>query len=173
MSDQGHEWISSYLDGEALPRDRSRGMRKLIKQPEARRRLGRYQLIGDAIRGDLPEHLPANLPGRVRQEIAKVSLASRGRPSGVWHWLRGPASLATGGGALAVLAAAGLFLYVKTLQDDLQVDQAAPVALDLEKDVDTQFGIEEHQQILSYMAAHAEIEPRALMPYAQLANYDE
>lgn len=173
MSDPAHEWISAYLDDELTPAERARGSRDLSRQPEARRRLGRYQLIGDAMRDDLPDHLELGLAAKIHQEIAReVSTPPRHHTlQELWHWIRHPAPLAVSTGMLATLVAVGLWFYPKEpavvpLATEAPVDRiAGPPGIEIDA--------KGHQRILSYLAAHAEVEPRALMPYVQLVEYEK
>lgn len=162
MSDPNHEWISAYLDDELTPAERARGSRDLSRQPQARRRLGRYQLIGDAMRGDLPDHLEPGLAARVHRDIVReVSAHPRHHTlQELWHWIRHPAPLAAATGLTAVTVAAGLWFYT-------QGPGAVPVATEAELDA------KEHRQVLSYLAAHAEVESHALMPYIHLVEYEQ
>lgn len=173
MSDPAYEWISAYLDDELTPAERARGSRDLSRQPEARRRLGRYQLIGDAMRDDLPDHLELGFAARVHREIVKeVSTPPKHHTlQELWHWIRHPAPLAVATGMLATLVAAGLWFYTKE-------PEVVPVVIDVPIDriaevPEIEIDAKEHQQILSYLTAHAEVEPRALMPYVQLVEYDK
>lgn len=170
MSDPAHEWISAYLDDELTPAERARGSRDLSRKPEARRLLGRYQLIGDAMRDDLPDHLELGLAARIHQEIAKESSSPPKHHTlqELWHWIRHPAPLAVSTGMLATLLAVGLWFYT-------QEPEIVPVVIDVPIDQIAEaheIGAKEHQQILSYLAAHAEVEPQVLMPYVQLVEYD-
>ncbi|MDE0153226.1 MAG: sigma-E factor negative regulatory protein [Gammaproteobacteria bacterium] len=173
MSDPNHEWISAYLDDELTPAERARGGRDLSRQPEARRRLGRYQLIGDAMRGDLPDHLELGLASRVHQKIVQeVSSPPKHHTlQELWHWIRHPAPLAVATGMLATLVAVGLWFYTKEPETvpvvvDVPIDHIAQVP-------ETEIDAKEHHQIMSYLTAHAEVESRALMPYVQLVEYDK
>ena len=173
MSDPNHEWISAYLDDELTPAERARGSRDLSRQPEARRRLGRYQLIGDAMRDDLPDHLELGLAARVHQKIVQeVSSPPKHHTlQELWHWIRHPAPLAVSTGMLATLVAVGLWFYTKEPEIvpvviDAPIDQVAEAP-------EIEIEAKEHQRLLSYLAAHAEVESRALMPYVQLAEYEE
>ena len=173
MSDQDHEWVSAYLDDELTPAERARGSRELSRQPEARRRLGRYRLIGDVMRREHPEHLDPEFTRRIHQEVVKEASSSARHHTlqEIWHWIRHPAPLAVGTGLLAVLLAAGLWFYTREapvipVVIEVPLDQIAEAP-------ESGFDAEEHQQILSYMAAHAEIEAQALMPYVQLVEYDK
>ncbi len=170
MSDSKHEWISAYLDDELTPAQRARGSRDLSRQPEARRRLGRYQLIGDAMRGNLPDPLEMGLAARVHQQIIRESPAPPRHPTlqEVWHWIRHPAPLAVGTGMLATLVAAGLWLYAQGPQGLLREAPTDQIAEAPGPDADAKA----HRQLLGYLAAHAEVEPHALMPYVHLVDYE-
>lgn len=172
MSDPNHEWISAYLDDELTPVERARGSRDLSRNPEARRRLGRYQLIGDAIRDDLPDHLELGFAVRVHREIvSEVSTPPKHHTlRELWYWLRHPAPLAVATGMLATLVAVGLWFYTKE-------PEIVPVVIDVPTDQiaeapETEIDAKERHQIMSYLTAHAEVESRALMPYVQLVEYD-
>lgn len=168
-----HEWVSAYLDDELTPAERARGGRDLGRQPEARRRLGRYLLIGDAMRDDLPDHLESGLAARVHRAIARevASPPKHHTLQELWHWVRHPAPLAVSTGMLATLVAVGLWFYT---QEPAAVPVAAGVPADRVAEApETGIDAREHQRILGYLAAHAEVEPRALMPYAQLADYEK
>lgn len=172
MSDPAHEWISAYLDDEITPAERARGGRDLSRQPEARRRLGRYQLIGDAMRGDLPDHLELGLAARVHREIAREHSPSPRHHTlqELWHWARHPAPLAVSTGVLATLVAAGLWFYAQEPAVD-------PVAADAPADrvaeaPEPEFDARAHHRVLSYLAAHAEVESRMLIPHVHLADYE-
>ena len=172
MSHPDHEWVSAYLDDELTPAERARGSRTLGREPEARRRLGRYLLIGDAMRNDLPEQLYPGFAAQVHQKIVEdhSSPPKHHTLQELWHWIRHPAPLAVASGLMALLVAAGLWFYAKQ-------PAVVPVAIDAPVDPIAELPRSEldakaHQQILSYLAAHAEVEPRALLPYVQLVEYD-
>ena len=175
MTDPENEWISAHLDEELAPAARARGSRALIREPEARRRLGRYQLIGDAMRKELPERLHPGLARRVHQKIVQesVSASPSTHPAlrGVWRWIRRPVPLVGAGGLLATFGAVGLWFYAQGLPSlPAEGDRSTgPVAEIPQSELDARA----RQQILIYLAAHAEVEPRTLMPYAQLAEYEE
>ena len=72
---------------------------------------------------------------------------------------------------LATLVAVGLWFYtqepaVVPVVIDAPIEQVAEAP---EIEIDAR----EHQRILGYLAAHAEVESRALMPYVQLAEYEK
>lgn len=173
MSDPNREWVSAYLDDELTPAERARGGRDLGRQPEARRRLGRYQLIGDAMRDDLPDHLEPGLAARVHRKIVQdVSSPPKHHAlQELWHWIRHPAPLAVSTGMLATLVAVGLWFYAQE-PEGVPVAADAPVGQVAEAP-ETGIDARERQRILGYLAAHAEVEPRALMPYVQLAEYEK
>lgn len=172
MSDPAHEWISAYLDDELTPAERARGSRDLSRQPEARRRLGRYQLIGDAMRGDLPEHLELGFAARVHQAIVRESATPTRHHTlqELWHWIRHPAPLAAATGALATLVAAVLWLYTKEPETipvvtDVPIDWIAEVP-------NPEFDSKSHHQVLGYLAVHAEVESHVLIPHVHLVDYE-
>ena len=173
MSDHEHEWVSAYLDDELTPAERAKGNRALGREPEARRRLGRYQLIGDAMRNDLPEQVYPGFARRVHQKIVQdhSSPPKHHTLQELWHWIRHPAPMTVASGLAALLVAVGLWFYTKQpavvpVVIDVPLDQVAEVP-------ESELDAKAHQQILSYLAAHAEVESRALMPYAQLVEYDK
>lgn len=173
MSDHEHEWVSAYLDDELTPAERAKGGRTLSREPETRRRLGRYQLIGDAMRNDLPEQVYPGFARRVHQKIVEdhSSPPKHHTLQELWHWIRHPAPLAAASGLTAMLIAVGLWFYTKE-------PQVAPVVIDVPIDQvaeapESELDAKARQRILSYLAAHAEVESWALMPYAQLAEYEE
>ena len=173
MSEQDHEWVSAYLDDEVTPAEQARASRELGRQAEARRRLGCYRLIGEAMRRELPEQLYPGLARRVHQAIVKES-SSPPEPSLLeefWHWIRHPVPLATASSLLVALMAGGLWFYTKEPPVVL-VEVDVPVDPMIAKMPESGQAAEAHQQILSYLAAHAEVEPQALMPYTQLVEYD-
>lgn len=167
-----HEWVSAYLDDELTPAERARGSRTLGRQPQARRRLGRYLLIGDAMRDNLPERLYPGFARRVHQKIVEEadSPARHHTLQELWHWIRHPAPLAVGSGLTAMLVAAGLWFYEKqpAVVPVAVEAPAGPVAEAPASEPDAQA----RQQILGYLAAHAEVEPWALMPHAELVDYE-
>lgn len=173
MSNRDHEWVSAYLDDELTSAERARGSRTLSREPAARRRLGRYLLIGDAMRNELPEQLYPGFAAKIHQKIVEevASPPKHHTLQELWHWIRHPAPLAMASGLLATLIAGGLWFYTKgppvvPVVIDVPIDQVAEIP---ESELDERA----HQQILSYLAIHAEVESRALMPYAQLVEYDE
>lgn len=173
MSDHEHEWVSAYLDDELTPAERAKGSRALSRNPEARRRLGRYLLIGDAMRNDLPEQLYPGFASRVHQKIVEeaASPPKHHTLQELWHWIRHPGPLAAASGLAATLIAAGLWFYMKQPEVvpvviDVPIDQVAEIP-------ESELDAKTHQRILSYLAAHAEVESRALMPYVQLVEYDK
>ena len=59
MDEKLSELVSAWMDGELRRGERRRGARELARRPEARERLGRYRLIGEALRG--ARRTPADL----------------------------------------------------------------------------------------------------------------
>ncbi len=175
MSDQRGEWVSAYLDDEITSAERARASHALSREAEARRRLGRYQMIGEALRGELPQGMRAGFASRVYRRIVQEShLVSSSRRASLrefWVWIRNPVPLATAGGLLAALGVAGLWLLAQQPVSAPRV--AAPTIPSIASAPESDLDAKTRQRILGYLAVHAEVEPRTLMPYAQLVEYEE
>ena len=173
----GDAWVSAYLDDEMTPGERHQSTRRLCREQEARLRLGRYQLIGDAIRGDLPEHLEAGFSGQVLQVLAREQeQVASDRHWGLrelWYWLWHPGPSVALSGALSVLVIAGLWLYMDGMPEDASRVEASAHAVPMSEEAMAQ--AQERQRILhSYLAAHAQAAaPPAMIPYIQLVDYVE
>ncbi len=173
----GHEWASAYLDDEMTPVERHQSTRRLCLEPEARLRLGRYQLIGDAIRGDLPEHLEIGFARQVLQVLArKQEQAASGRHWSLrelWYWLWHPGPSVALSGALSVLAIAGLWFYMDGMPEEASRVEAGAHVVPMSVEAAAQ--AQERQRMLhGYLAAHAQTAaPPAMIPYIQLVDYAE
>ena len=65
MTDKIDEHLSAFFDGELNERDIERVMAQLGQDEKLTSSWDRYQLIGDAIRGQLPQHVSTDLGARV------------------------------------------------------------------------------------------------------------
>ena len=173
MSGPDREWTSAWLDDAQTAAERQRGARVLSRDAAARRRLGRYQLIGDALRGDLPESWDPHFARRVHGRVVAAACAPAPAHGlqGLWRWLRQPVPLAAGA-VVAVLAAGGLWWLASVHRTAPQAEVPLAAVLPATPTED-EMNAQLQQQILSYLAAHAEVEPQALMPYTHLVDYDE
>ena len=187
MSDADREWLSAYMDDELTSAERARGVRALSRQLVQRERMGRYQLIGDAMRADLPLYVDPGFSARVREAVLKEAVEV---PQRSWRqsladfgdWLRQPALLATATGMLALAVTAGLWWnLLPSTPDGVQLAQQQPAVVhegDLMEPLpgagfDPVFGIHEHERLIGYKAMHAEVESFTMLPYTQLVDYDQ
>ena len=64
------EQVSALLDGELAGDESALVVRRVARDEELKATALRYALIGDALRGELPERGPADLVSRVRAGLA-------------------------------------------------------------------------------------------------------
>jgi sigma-E factor negative regulatory protein RseA len=72
MTVNAHEQLSALLDGELSEAEAAMVVRRVARDEALRCAALRYSLIGDALRGDLPQGRPADLVARVRAELDRV-----------------------------------------------------------------------------------------------------
>jgi len=107
MSEHVREQLSACLDGELPEQEWALLSRRLSSDREWVRTVGRYALIGEAMRGTLcGDALRGDLAGRVSRALdAPEPAASRG---GAAHWQRSLGRLLAGGGIAAAVAVVAL-----------------------------------------------------------------
>ena len=71
MTDNNDEHLSAFFDGELDEPDVDRVAERLTRDDELTLRWERYQLIGDAIRGQLPQHVSRDLASRIRASVSQ------------------------------------------------------------------------------------------------------
>jgi sigma-E factor negative regulatory protein RseA len=110
MSNDDRERISALVDGELDRRDKQALLEQLARDPDARARWGRYHLIGDALRNDLPVAVDHGLATRVsaalEREPTVLAPSRRWLPSG--RPLKRTAGLAVAASLLGVAVLIGL-----------------------------------------------------------------
>jgi len=81
MNEQKHEQLSALVDDE-LTHDASSVVNNLLEDKEAKETWARYHLIGDSLRGHLPEHI-GDISSNVSQAVASepTILAPRNKSS--------------------------------------------------------------------------------------------
>ena len=163
MDEKLSELVSAWLDGELRLGERRRGARELARRPEARARLGRYRLIGEALRGARPAPADAGFARTVAQAVARERPA---RAPLVWLRLpRRALAPVLAFGATAALAF-GLWLEREHLEP-----AAGPAVADAAARPAPLPPLREYRD---YLAAHAEYAASPMtMPYAQLLDYAE
>ncbi len=70
-NDDLHELVSASVDGELDPHEHRRLLSRLAEDGALKHRFERYHLIGEALRGDLPEAVPKGLADRVREVLSQ------------------------------------------------------------------------------------------------------
>jgi len=105
MSELLHEQLSALLDGELPPEETALLMRRLEREPQLARRLARYRVCGDVLRGERVQpsaDFALRISAAIAREPARVPVAMppAARP-------RLPAWLKSAGG-LAVAASVGM-----------------------------------------------------------------
>lgn len=69
MSEQIHEQVSAFLDGELPDTETELLLKRLTRDAELRESFGRYALIGEALRGTSPSVLSKSFASRVNRAI--------------------------------------------------------------------------------------------------------
>ena len=125
MSDILNEQLSALADDELPRRELPLLWQRIATDPELAARWARYHLVGDALRGDLPDEVRPGFAARVAR-----ALADEPAPSAARQWGRQLAGVAA---ALAVAAVA-----LTTLQVDRSAgpDQAVVVPVTANPQVD-------------------------------------
>lgn len=98
MTDQLKDQVSALLDDELEARECTLVMARLSRDEDLRSKWERYSLIGDCIRGNLPEYFAVGLAGRVAAEVERNPVAQaqpRARLKAIWRPLAGVAVAAS------------------------------------------------------------------------------
>jgi sigma-E factor negative regulatory protein RseA len=103
MTDPIKEQLSACLDGELPEGELDLLLKQVGRDPKARASLGRYALIGEALRGQRPVAAPAGFAQRVSVAIEiEAAPAQVERPMRAPRWLRPVAGFAVAAGVAAV-----------------------------------------------------------------------
>lgn len=108
MSEQIHEQVSAFLDGELPPSETELLLKRLTRDGELRESFGRYALIGEAVRGAGPHVLTRGFASRVNlaidgEPVQATSLAQHARAARWWRPLAG-VTVAAGVATVAIVA---------------------------------------------------------------------
>ncbi len=172
------EWISAYLDDEMSPLQRHRGVQELCRDQDARDRLGRYQLIGDAIRYDLPEHLEPRFAMQMRDAV-KAEVAQSHEPphwsiERFFYWILHPGPKVAFASVAAVALMVGLWGMAGLLEESKQMTAYTTTIVEPELVHSKDVIKEHHRAVQLYLATHAEYAaPQAMLPYLQLVDYGD
>ena len=107
MTERTGEQISAFLDGQLAADEADRVLNGMLADEAQIERLGRYRLIGDAMRGECA--VVADTVARVRSELADeptVLAPPQHRPS--WSRMAAGMALAASVAAVAIVVAPGL-----------------------------------------------------------------
>jgi negative regulator of sigma E activity len=163
MSDQIHEQVSAFLDGELPSSETELLLKRLTRDPELRERFGRYALIGESLRGGsrapLTRGFAARVNGAIDGEPAVADHpASRTGSARWWRPLAG-AAVAAGVAAVAVVA--------------LQQRAVAPGlhAVTVQNAVIHSVGAVAPKEAISYTVPTTLPDAPAILPAARLTNY--
>ena len=172
------EWVSAYLDDEVSPMGRHRGAQEFCCNKEARRRLGRYQLIGDAIRNDLPEHLEPHFTARmhkaVQAEMAKSHEPLHSSVRRFLYWLLHPGPKVAVASIAAAVLIAGLWGTTELMEQNKPLTAFTATVIEPDLVYSKSEATEFHRALQMYLAAHAEYAaPQAMLPYLQLVDYED
>ncbi len=184
MSEERFEDVSAWMDG-ALSKPRSEKLVGSVStDPELRQAWSRYHLIGDALRGDLPQQLETGLAERVRACIereAPIAAAPLPVPQVLPPRVRSPYvawALAASLGGMAVMAA-------QTWREYLPMMGANQLTASLSGDIAplpiaTQRWRGERtvpsSRLSSYLVSHSrfqtDMQLEGVLPYVRLVGYE-
>lgn len=118
MSEQIHDQVSAFMDDELSGEECAFLVRRLERDPDARNKLVRYNLIGSTLRGELMQPDPSMLQRRVHDALTGVSPQVRTAAAvGAPEWRqRKWVNPAFGVGIAATVAMSALFT-VRALND--------------------------------------------------------
>jgi sigma-E factor negative regulatory protein RseA len=185
MTATKEERISALVDGEVSEFEKRRLVDELLKDEDAQDQWMRSHLIGDAIRGELPEKISMDFAAAVREKIdLEEELDIR---TSTPHWLK-PAA----GFSVAAMVAV---VSVLSLQSMVGYEQASPVPTVVSSAVTpsnadksnvrlastpvmpVQQGVsseEVQQRINRYLVNHSEYASRpGMLPHARIVGYEQ
>lgn len=158
MTDPVKEQLSACLDGELPEEQLDLLLRQVQRDTPLRETMGRYSLVGEALRGQIPVRASAGFADRVAAAVAAEHIpASTLRRSTAIRWLQPLAGLAVAAGVAAVAI----------LSFRPAVDDGQPLAVNGPTAVESAAG-----QAPSYtVPTNVDSTAGALVPAARLTNY--
>ncbi len=119
-----HQQLSALIDGELAPDQARFLLRRLQHDEELAACVGRWQMLGDALRGDAMAAAPEGFSARVAAAVAAEAPAT-GLPRKAGHGRRAM----WGGGAIAAsVAAVAFFIAVPQVPDNADAERSPLVA---------------------------------------------
>jgi anti-sigma factor RsiW len=134
MTDPIHEQISAFYDGELPAAESELLLKRFQRDPELRQTVGRFSLIGEALRSTEAGGLTRDFPSRVAQAIEQEATPGKSwRP--VANWLKPVAGGAIAAGVAAVALVSLRIAPVNAPADNLAAAVAVPMPAAVETGV--------------------------------------
>jgi negative regulator of sigma E activity len=159
MTDPVKEQLSACVDGELAEAELDLLLRQVQRQPQLREAMGRYALVGEALRGQRPVRASAGFADRVAAAVAAEQISETASPSRrtAPRWLQPVAGL----GVAAAVAAVTVMAFRPTALDPEQVAANSSTAAS-----------ESEATAPSYtVPTHVDSTAGSLIPAARLTNY--
>lgn len=186
MKESEHELISRVLDGNVSEFEAKRVLKEFKSDPELKAKFKRYNLIGHAIRKQLPAHLSNDFSDQVMSKISENFSPKDISNESKNEFTNSNKIKATVGLAIAASVAIFSFLaFQNFIQPNVNTTNVPVVAERVIKDSDIQrVSREELQSIISdpaaaaefnsYIVNHAEYaSPRVSLPHVRIVGYDQ
>jgi sigma-E factor negative regulatory protein RseA len=181
MSEKINEQLSAWVDGEIDAAEEALLVRRVQQDVKLAVRWQRYHMIGDAVRGQLPESMDYSLADRVAASIEEEETyhltPSRARQPAHWSRPFVGAAIAASVAVVAVLAVRQADLP----DDELQVAETAMPSADEYKRLDPTRLAESQPQVVDqlnpYLVNHNEFAARngrlGLSPQVRIVGYEQ
>ena len=181
MSKETDASISALLDGELPPQALDRTLSALAADDRLRREFGRYQLIGDAMRGEVTSARTLEIADAVRARLAQEPTVMAPRRAARPAWRRPAAGVALAASVAAVAIALGPRLFTPDTggSPSLVERPAGPLPTFVARTdarLVPRLRASDESRLSRYLVDHNEYANRApvsgFMPYATFVGYD-
>jgi sigma-E factor negative regulatory protein RseA len=183
------ERLSALMDGEATEFETRRLVDELLANQEDRSRWARTHLIGDAMRGELPERMPLDFAASVRAQIELEPALHMKAGLSASHWVKPTAGFAVAAmvAVVSVLSLQSMVGYDQSPVQDTQLSASTPQPV---SPVESNFRLasapateavkagvsseEVQQRINRYLVNHSEYATHpGVLPYARIVGYEK
>ncbi len=189
MSENNREQISALMDDE-LGNEPNSVLQELGKDDEQRQIWTRYHLIGDCLRGKLPEHIDLDIADRVREAIqSEPSILA---PSHTTNFLKPVLgfAIAASVAVIAILAIqqTNTTPSLSVPSQSIAIQQSTPVTQQLASNLVAQGNTQRVQQLpvsthinagsrlnrylVNYNEYRANVGIRSILPYVRIVSYE-
>jgi len=190
MNASKDERLSALMDGEVTEFETRRLVDELLANQDDRSRWARTHLIGDAMRGELPEKLPLDFAASVRAQIDKEPVFHKKAFPSNAAWVKPTAGFAVA----AIVAVASLLSlqsmvgYDQSPAENIQLSASRPpqsvapiesnfrlASVPAPEAVKAGVSTEEVQQRINrYLVNHSEYATHpGVLPYARIVGYEK